>query len=79
MKTIKTFRHVQFGEIRTITDAQGETFFVGKDVAMALGYNNTRKALQDHVDEEDKLGERIVMSGQYRKRGQGSQDQVTVL
>ena len=28
--------------------------FVGKDVATALGYSNTRKALQDHVDEEDK-------------------------
>ena len=28
--------------------------FVGKDVAKALGYSNTRKALQDHVDEEDK-------------------------
>lgn len=28
--------------------------YVGKGVAMALGYNNTRKALQDHVDEEDK-------------------------
>ena len=28
--------------------------FVGKDVAQALGYSNTRKALQDHVDEEDK-------------------------
>ncbi len=28
--------------------------FVGKDVAKALGYSNTHKALQDHVDEEDK-------------------------
>ena len=28
--------------------------FAGKDVATALGYSNTRKALQDHVDEEDK-------------------------
>ncbi len=29
--------------------------FVGKDVATALGYNNTRKALQDHVDLEDRM------------------------
>ncbi len=28
--------------------------FLGKDVAQALGYTNTRKALQDHVDKEDK-------------------------
>ena len=51
---IQTFKNDQFGEIRTMTDEKGETFFVGKDVAMALGYSNTRKALQDHVDEEDK-------------------------
>ena len=31
-----------------------EPWFVGKDVAIALGYSNTRKALADHVDEEDK-------------------------
>ena len=43
-----------FGTIRTMTDEKGETFFVGKDVAAALGYSNPRKALQDHVDSEDK-------------------------
>ena len=43
-----------FGEIRTLVNEKGETFFVGKDVAQALGYSNTRKALQDHVDDEDK-------------------------
>ena len=32
----------------------GEPWFVGKDVAEALGYRNNRKALADHVDEEDK-------------------------
>ncbi len=43
-----------FGEIRTMTNEKGETFFVGKDVAIALGYKNTSKAVQQHVDEEDK-------------------------
>jgi len=33
---------------------KGETFFVGIDVAKALGYKNPQKALRDHVDEEDK-------------------------
>ena len=32
----------------------GEPWFVGKDVAVALGYANTRKAIADHVDDEDK-------------------------
>ena len=56
-----------FGQIRTMTNDRGETFFVGKDVAEALGYSNTTKAIRDHVDSEDKLEERIVLSGQTRK------------
>ena len=43
-----------FGEIRTMVNEQGETFFVGKDVAVALGYSNPLKAVRDHVDLEDK-------------------------
>lgn len=37
-----------------MTNEKGETFFVGKDVAKALGYSNTRDALNKHVDAEDK-------------------------
>ena len=59
------FRSKEFGQIRTCT-VKGETYFVGKDVADALGYLNTRKAIRDHVDDEDKLEERIVTSGQNR-------------
>ena len=54
MKQMRIFNHVMFGEIRTMTNEQGETFFVGKDVAEALGYKNTSKAIQQHVDDEDK-------------------------
>ena len=43
-----------FGEIRTMTDERGETFFVGKDIAEALGYAKSRNALAAHVDAEDK-------------------------
>ena len=43
-----------FGEIRTMTDEKGETFFVGKDVAKALGYAKPQNALATHVDKEDK-------------------------
>ena len=63
---IQIFNHEMFGEIRTMTDEKGETFFVGKDVAKALGYSNPLKAIRDHVDAEDKKGERIVHSGQGR-------------
>lgn len=51
---IKIFKNEMFGEVRTLTNENGETFFVGKDVAQALGYSNTRKALLDHVDKEDR-------------------------
>jgi prophage antirepressor-like protein len=51
---IQIFRNETFGEIRTMTNEKGETFFVGKDVAMALGYSNPLKALRVHVDDEDK-------------------------
>ena len=51
---IKIFKNEMFGEIRTLVNEKGETFFVGKDVAQALGYSNTRKALLDHVDKQDR-------------------------
>lgn len=44
-----------------------EPWFVGKDLTNILGYTNGPKAIKDHVDEEDKLSERIVMSGQHRQ------------
>ncbi len=65
--SIQVFRNEMFGEIRTLTNERCEVFFVGKDVAQALGYNNTTKAIRDHVDKEDKLEERFVLSGQNRK------------
>lgn len=40
-------------EVRVVK-VNGEPWFVGKDVATILGYSNTRKALIDHVDDEDK-------------------------
>ena len=66
MKEMKIFSHEMFGEIRTMTNESGETYFVGKDVAEALGYTNTQKAIRNHVDDDDKLTERFVLSGQNR-------------
>ena len=53
MNELQIFQNPEFGEIRTI-ECDGEPWFVGKDVAAALGYSNPRKALADHVDDEDK-------------------------
>lgn len=40
-------------EVRSLL-LNNEPWFVGKDVADVLGYSNSRKALNDHVDAEDK-------------------------
>lgn len=47
------FSNEEFGSIRTI-DIAGEIWFVGKDIAVALGYKNTKDAILSHVGEEDK-------------------------
>lgn len=53
MNELQIFNSEEFGDIRTIT-INNEPWFVGKDVAEALGYSNTRDALATHVSEEDK-------------------------
>lgn len=63
---LKTFENTQFGAIRTL-EINNEPYFVGKDIAEILGYTNTPKAIRDHIDNEDKLTERIVLSGQNRE------------
>lgn len=64
MTDIQIFNNPEFGSIRTI-EQNGEPWFVGKDVAEALGYSNASKALADHVDEQDKLNnESLVSLGQ---------------
>ena len=47
------FNNPEFGEIRTV-EIDGEPWFVGKDVAEALGYSDFNKAVAMHVDDDDK-------------------------
>lgn len=54
MNNLQIFSNEEFGQVRTI-NIDSDVWFVGKDVAEILGYSNTRKALTDHVDDEDKL------------------------
>ena len=53
MNELQIFENVEFGKVRTIV-IDGEPWLVGKDVAEILGYTNSRKAIADHVDDEDK-------------------------
>ena len=54
MMELQIYQNAEFGSVRTAT-INGEPYFVGKDVAEIIGYSNTRKALTDHVDDEDKM------------------------
>ena len=61
---IISINHEQFGQLRALLDERGEPWFVGSDVANSLGYSNPRKALRDHVDEEDKTrNETFLVNG----------------
>ncbi len=53
MNNIELFKNESFGEVRTLL-IEDEVWFVGKDVAEALGYSNPQKAIRTHVDNEDK-------------------------
>ena len=53
MNELKIFSNEDIGEVRTI-EIDGEPWFIGKDVTDILGYTNSRKAIGDHVDDEDK-------------------------
>lgn len=66
MEEIKIFNSEEFGDIRTVT-IDKEPWFVGKDVATALGYANPKNAVPTHVSEEDKLSTQIEYAGQRRE------------
>lgn len=61
MNDLQIFSNSEFGNIRTVT-IDGEPWFVGKDIAEALGYSNSSKAVMNHVDVEDKLIETSAYS-----------------
>lgn len=65
MNNIQIFNSEEFGDIRTV-QLNNETYFVGKDVATALGYADTFGALKKHIMDEDKLVCQIDSAGQKR-------------
>ena len=65
MNELMIFENPTFGQVRTV-EIDNEPWFVGKDVAEALGYGDTDQAVRNHVDGEDKLTRRFDGSGQSR-------------
>ena len=65
MNELQIFQNKEFGEVRSLV-INNEPWFVGKDVAEAVGYKNSKNAVPTHVDEEDKLSTQIEYTGQKR-------------
>ena len=69
MNELMIFNNPEFGEIRTV-EVNGEPWFVGKDVATALGYGEGKSlanAVANHVDEEDKGVTELMTPGGNQK------------
>ena len=65
MNGLQVFKNNEFS-IKSVV-INNEPWFVGKDVAAALGYRDTSDALKKHVDNDDKLTRRFADSGQNRE------------
>ena len=66
MYSLKVFDNVVFGSIRTLM-IDGEPWFVGRDIALALGYSKPENAVASHVEDEDKTTTSIRGSGYKTK------------
>lgn len=54
MNDLQVFTNERLGKVR-VMQVKGQPYFVGKDIAEALGYSNSRDALAKHVHEDDKI------------------------
>lgn len=66
MNEIRVFEHEKFGKVRAVV-IDSEPWFVAKDVAVILGYNNPRDAVRNHVYDDDKGVEKIDTPGGKQK------------
>lgn len=63
---VKVFNNNEFGQVRTLM-IDSVSWFIGKDVATALGYKDTVNALKTHVDDEDSMGWQITTSSRGKQ------------
>lgn len=65
MEQLTVYNNPEFGDVRIVGN-DGEPLFVGRDVAIALGYSNPNDALAKHVPDKYKLVSQIAIAGQMR-------------
>lgn len=78
MNKIQVFENKEFGQLRTL-DIGGVRWFVGKDVAVALGYSNASKAIIAHVDNEDKQFKMLDISDSQNGNPVGKQSKTAFI
>ena len=78
MNELKVFKNEEFGQVRTI-NKDNDVWFVGKDVAEALGYSNASKAVIMHVDDEDKAFTMIDIADSQNGNLPSGQTKVTII
>lgn len=61
MNELQIFKNEEFGQIRTV-EINNQIWFVGRDIATALGYADARKAVTSHTDEDDRTNHPITDS-----------------
>ena len=66
MNNLKVFKNQEFGEVRTVT-INDVPYFVGKDVAEILGYQNGSRDINRHVDTEDRQKTMVFDGNQYKE------------
>ena len=67
MQELKIFENSDFGKVRTL-EHNNDVYFVAKDVADILGYQNGSRDINLYVEEEDRLKYKISTSGQLREQ-----------
>ena len=78
MNKIQVFENKEFGQLRTL-DIGNVRWFVGKDVAVALGYSNASKAIITHVDNEDKQFKMLNISDSQNGNPVGKQSKTAFI
>ena len=67
MNELQIFQNKEFGEVRSLV-INNEPWFVGKDVAEALGYKNVRDSLARHIDSDDKRDGVVIHDSMGREQ-----------
>lgn len=67
MEELQIFNNEEFGNVRSLM-IDNEPWFVGKDVAEALGYKNVRDSLARHIDSDDKRDGVVIHDSMGREQ-----------